>query len=180
MNNDELKRVSNEYVEFWNTAKKLADRDYPSPSILDIDKKDESREKHLLGMIEMYCTRYGEPRQYREALEDMVFQFGHRGVKNKKPMIWTGGLSALESAFEVLGWDDPHYLPEEGYTCEVVGCMEPDTAGTHWGDNKLYLRLCHKHFTDSISGKPMPEIKKWALEREAKRDPNTRILPLER
>ena len=49
-----------------------------------------------------------------EVIEYMVFQFGYRGVKNGKPVIHTGGLSALELAFEVLDWEDPHYLPEEG------------------------------------------------------------------
>jgi len=49
----------------------------------------------------------------KEALEDMIFQFGYRSVVNGKPVIFTGGLSALESAFEALGWDDPHYIPEE-------------------------------------------------------------------
>lgn len=118
-------------------------------------------------------------KQLRDALEDMVFQFGYRGVKNKKPIIWTGGLSALEEAFEVLGWEDPHYLPEEGYTCEVVGCMEAGTCGTHWGDSKLYLRLCSKHYHQSYGKAPMPPIKQWALDREAKRNPKTGILPLE-
>lgn len=113
---------------------------------------------------------------YKEALRDMVFQFGYRGVKNGLPMIWTGGLSALEGAFEVLGWQDPHYLPEEGYTCEVKGCMEADTSGTHWGDSKIYLRLCPEHYRQSYSGKPMPEIKQYALDREAKRDPVTGVL----
>jgi hypothetical protein len=115
---------------------------------------------------------------YKEALEDMVWQFGYRGVKNNKPVIHTGGLSALESAFEVLGWDDPHYLPEEGYTCEVVGCVEPDTCGTHWGDNPLYLRLCSEHYRQSCSGVLMPLIKQWALGREVKRDPKTGFLRL--
>ena len=117
--------------------------------------------------------------ELKEALESMIFQFGYRGVKKNKPMIWTGGLSTLEEAFDVLGWDDPHYLPEQGYTCEVIGCMEQDTAGTHWGDNKLYLRLCYEHSAQAFKGLPMPPIKKWALDREAKRDPVTGILPLE-
>jgi hypothetical protein len=111
--------------------------------------------------------------KYKEALEDMVFQFGYCGVKNGKPVIHTAGLSALESAFEALGWNDPHYLPEEGYTCEVIGCMEADTCGTHWGDSKLYLRLCPKHYQQSCSGVPMPPIKQWALDRETKRDTTT-------
>ena len=113
----------------------------------------------------------------RSALEDMVFQFGYRGTKNGKPTIWTGGLSALEGAFNALGWHDPHYLPEEGYTCEVMGCMEEDTAGTYWGDSRLYLRLCHEHYAQSYKGLPMPPIKQWALDREAQRDPETGRLP---
>ena len=116
--------------------------------------------------------------KYKEALEEMVWQFGYRGVKNNKPVIHTGGLSALESAFSVLGWDDTHYLPEEGYTCEVVGCMEEDTAGTHWGNSGLYLRLCHEHYMQSLKGGPIPPIKQWALDRESKRDPVTGCLPI--
>lgn len=107
----------------------------------------------------------------KDALESMVWQFGYRGVKNGKPIIWTGGLSALEEAFEVLGWEDPHYLPDaEGYCCEIKGCVEPDTCGTHWGDSPLYLRLCSKHYRDSYSGKDCPEVKEWAIKREATRD----------
>lgn len=106
----------------------------------------------------------------RDALEDMVMQFGHRGVKGGKPIIWTGGLSALEYAFVVLGWEDPKYLPEEGYTCEVFGCMEEDTSGLRWGD--LYLRLCSKHGHDCFLEKERPPIKQYAVDREATRDEN--------
>ena len=113
--------------------------------------------------------------KYREALEGMVWQFGYHSVHDNKPAIHTGGLSALEDAFEALGWDDPRYLPEEGYTCEVIGCMEKDTAGTHWGN--LYLRLCPQHNLQSIGGVKRPPIKQWALDREATRDPITKRLP---
>ena len=114
--------------------------------------------------------------RYKEALEDMVWQFGYRGVKNNKPIIWTGGLSALEGAFEALGWEDPHYLPDaEGYCCEIEGCVEPDVSGTHWGG--LYLRLCRKHSKDAFDNKPCPTVKKWAIDREATRDKVTRRLP---
>lgn len=109
--------------------------------------------------------------ELRDALERLILQFGFRGVKNNKPIIWTGGSSALEEAFEALGWTDPHYLQEEGYTCEVLGCMEEDTAGTYWGRSKLYLRLCSNHYKESLGGVPMPPIKKWALERKKSRDP---------
>lgn len=102
----------------------------------------------------------------REALESMVWQFGYRGIKGGKPNIHTGGLSALEEAFSALNWDDPHFIPEEGATCEVIGCMEEDTAGIHWG--KLYLRLCYEH-TKEAAYKPLPGIKQYALDRESKR-----------
>ena len=118
--------------------------------------------------------------KYKDALESMVFQFGYRDVwGDDQPTISTGGMSALEEAFDALGWDDPHYLPEEGYTCEVVGCMEADICGVYWGVSKLYLRLCLTHHHQSYVGLPMPPIKQWALDREAKRDPKTGILPKE-
>jgi len=119
-----------------------------------------------------------KPEDMKEVLGNMVFQFGYRGVKNGRPIIWTGGLSALEGAFNALGWDDPHYLPEEGYTCEIKGCMEEDTCGTHWGDNSLYLRLCSKHYENSLWGEPLPKVKQYALDREATRVPITRCLPM--
>lgn len=43
-----------------------------------------------------------------DALIGMVQQFAFR---TDKGALWTGGLSALEEAFEVLDWEDPH---EEG------------------------------------------------------------------
>ena len=103
----------------------------------------------------------------REALESMVFQFGYRGVKNGQPTIWTGGLSALEEAFEALGWDNPTILPEEGLTCEVEGCMEEDTCGMRWGD--MYLRVCSQHHMDCVHGLERPAVKAYAIHREAQR-----------
>ncbi|MBC8274801.1 MAG: hypothetical protein H8E40_07530 [Chloroflexi bacterium] len=115
--------------------------------------------------------------KYKDALQDMVWQFGFRGTKEGKPIIWTGGLSALEGAFEALGWEDLHYLPDaEGYCCEIKGCVEPDTSGLRWGG--LYLRLCHEHTKQQFEGKPRPKVKQWAIDRESKRDPITRILPV--
>jgi len=46
-------------------------------------------------------------RQFREVLEEMVWQFGVHGIKDGKPVIGTGGTSALEAAFAILGWPDP-------------------------------------------------------------------------
>ena len=110
----------------------------------------------------------------KEALEDMVLQYGYRTIKDGQPAIWTGGMSALESAFRALGWDDPHILPEDGNSCDIAGCMEEIASGQRWG--KLYLRLCHKHSTKAFKKKRRPKVKKYALERESLRDKKTGFL----
>ena len=121
----------------------------------------------------------GKIAKVKKALEDMVYQFGYRGITKKhRPMIWCGGLSALEWAFDALGWDNPHEIPEEGNTCEIEGCMNKIAAGQHWGNGKEYLQLCSKHTQMEREGKPCPPIKKYALDREAKRDPETGCLPV--
>ena len=45
--------------------------------------------------------------ELREALIDMVWQFAYEGTKNGEGVMHTGGLSALESAFDALGISDP-------------------------------------------------------------------------
>lgn len=60
--------------------------------------------------------------KFRDALEDMVYQFAYRSGDNNRRWFTTGGLSALEHAFAVLGWDDPHYM-EDG-ACEIAGCEQ--------------------------------------------------------
>lgn len=111
----------------------------------------------------------------REALEDMIFQFGYHGVIKGKPVISTGGLSALESAFSALGWDDPYILKEEGNTCEIAGCMNEIASGTTWGD--MYLSLCSEHSRMKRDKEERPLVKKYAIERELKRDKVTGFLP---
>ncbi len=61
-----------------------------------------------------YTDELAEPKpdEKRGALVSMVSQFGYRGTKDGKVIISTGGLSALEEAFEALCWDDPHYMPD--------------------------------------------------------------------
>ena len=58
----------------------------------------------------------------KDALEDMVYQFGYRSVIGGKRCFTTGGLSALENAFEALGWDEGHVVEDGG--CEIEGCNE--------------------------------------------------------
>ena len=110
----------------------------------------------------------------KEALIDMIFQFGYRTVIDNKPAIITGGLSALEGAFDALNWDDPHYLTPEGNTCEIEGCMNEISSGQRWG--KYYLSLCHKHGAMAFKKKRRPKVKSYAIERELKRDKKTGFL----
>lgn len=82
-----------------------------------------------------------------EALENMVRQFAHQVVKGGVPSLSTGGLSALEEAFAVLGWDDPYPSPEGG--CEHLGCAQWATCGTPTKEG--YKRLCHAHFRAALA-----------------------------
>ncbi len=105
----------------------------------------------------------------REALEDMVWQFGFKGSKGRSPILYTGGLSALEGAFEALGWNDPHRVSIEAL-CEVKGCSEWATCGTVWGD--LYLLLCGDHYSQAEKATPRPPIRAHAIKREKRRGPD--------
>ena len=49
----------------------------------------------------------GKTEQLKEALFDMVNQFAYHGTKDGVKVIHTGGMSALEDAFDVLGLPDP-------------------------------------------------------------------------
>lgn len=85
--------------------------------------------------------------EYREALDSMVRQFAYRGVNHGVPVLYTGGLSALEEAFGVLGWPDPYPVPDD--KCEVEGCPEHATCGRLAKDKNKYLRICSKHYSDT-------------------------------
>ncbi len=89
----------------------------------------------------------------REALDDMVHQFAYRTVKGRSPCISTGGLSALEGAFDLLGLNDPHPVPESA--CDIAGCPKHATCGFPYGrpEAKLkrgrtrrYLSTCSEHY----------------------------------
>ena len=59
---------------------------------------------------------------YREALEDMCFQFAYRGMQGEQRILHAGGLSALEYAFRTLGWENPHVVLDNA--CEIAGCEQ--------------------------------------------------------
>lgn len=80
----------------------------------------------------------------RNALEDMAWQFAYPGSKDGRLILSSGGLSALEGAFEALGWPDPKPCPER--ECEAAGCYKEATTGTSTDDG--YKRLCFDHFRE--------------------------------
>jgi hypothetical protein len=99
-----------------------------------------------MAWIDDAAARDREIAALRAALEDMVRQFAY--WSNSAGGIYTGGLSALEEAFGVLGWDDPYPLPDR--RCDEPGCMEDGTMG--WptrpggtGLNGGYRTTCWDH-----------------------------------
>lgn len=82
----------------------------------------------------------------RAALEEMCYQFAYDGAKNGWPILHTGGLSALEEAFEALGWDDPYKIPDPVWCDAPVTprCPNRTTSGTPTKDG--YKRFCSDHF----------------------------------
>ena len=76
----------------------------------------------------------------KDALEGMVTQFAY--WSDSAGGYHTGGLSALEQAFDVLGWDDPHPAPEA--QCDEPGCTKQIEAG--WPSPDGYRRTCSEHY----------------------------------
>lgn len=91
--------------------------------------------------------------EWREVVSDLCYQFGYPTTIDGGAGLSTGGLSALECAFEALGWSDPHPTPE--LTCQWPGCDKPSVAGTPWDDPRApineysgrgYIRCCSEHY----------------------------------
>lgn len=78
--------------------------------------------------------------QLREALEAMVRQYA---AWSPGGGYTPGGSSALEEAFEALGWENPHPAPEA--ECDEPGCHQQATCG--WPDSAGgYRRTCGEHY----------------------------------
>lgn len=78
----------------------------------------------------------------KEFAEDVVYQFGYYCQNGGRLHITHGGLSTLEHAFDILGWENPHPVPE--CECQIEGCHEHATCGTPTADG--YKRMCGKHY----------------------------------
>jgi len=90
------------------------------------------------------AAKDAEIKQFRAALESMCKQFAFWG----SPGLWTGGLSALEQAFDALGWDETHPSPE--LVCSEEGCNERVTCSTPATDG--YRLTCSKHVPKETDG----------------------------
>lgn len=78
-----------------------------------------------------------------EALEDMCWQFAYKSVVGGKRVLATGGLSALEHAFEELDWKNPH-VATDAPGCDAEGCENWITSGTPAADGR-YRHFCSVH-----------------------------------
>ena len=79
-----------------------------------------------------------------ETVEDLVRQFAIPGFIAGVPAYSTGGMSALEGAFDVLGWVDPHPVPE--MACDDSQCHQWATCGVPTADG--YRRVCYEHYRE--------------------------------
>ncbi len=113
-------------------------------------------------------------KELREALESMVWQYAYRVTQNDKLCLVNGGLSPLEEAFYVLGWENPHYIDDPTLECDIEGCHDWRSPQIEW--DGVYACICDKHFSDYLAKKPLPKLKQSALDREARRDKVTGIL----
>ncbi len=100
----------------------------------------------IYGDAPVVVTLAKEVKRLKETLEDMCYQFA--SWSDSKGGHCTGGLSALEDAFEILGWTDPHPAPKS--CCQEKGCKKQATCGTPTADG--YKRLCIEHFKDVKDG----------------------------
>jgi hypothetical protein len=85
-----------------------------------------------------------EAAEMREFARDVAYQFGYYCQNGGRLHLTHGGLSTLEWAFCILGWENPHPVPE--CECEIDGCHEHATCGTPTEDG--YKFVCGMHFRE--------------------------------
>jgi hypothetical protein len=85
-----------------------------------------------------------------ETIHGLVTQFAYRTQWRGGPAFGTGGLSALEDAFAVLGWGDPYPCPAG--RCQHKGCQAWATCGTPTPDGG-YKRTCGPHVEAARTGR---------------------------
>jgi len=78
--------------------------------------------------------------ELHEALVGMCEQFA--GWSDKKGGYLTNGLSSLELAFDVLGWEEPSICKEA--QCDEPGCKKQIICG--WPSSNGYRSTCGEHY----------------------------------
>lgn len=105
--------------------------------------KTNSGEKRTIRLMNgNEATSAVEVADMREFAEDVAYQFGYYCQNGGRLHITHAGLSTLELAFDILGWENPHPVPE--CECEIEGCHEHATCGKPTADG--YKRVCGRHF----------------------------------
>lgn len=102
-----------------------------------------------MGAIEFLCKKFSVPDG--KTISETV----------SLPTCW-GTIAELLEDFR--DYKEP-YEPYFGW-CEVRGCTnEGSSGGSCWGETG-YWTICFKHGMEFRDGKPQPEMKKTAIERE--------------
>ena len=96
----------------------------------------------MMWVVEAPTVDAVEVADMRAFAEDVAYQFGYYCHNGGRLHITHGGLSTLEWAFNILGWENPHPVPE--CECEIEGCHEHATCGTPTTDG--YKRMCGMHY----------------------------------
>lgn len=129
--------IKTEIVELWLNGLKGT----PQPRDQLYDIIDRIGEQPTVDAVEV-----GEMREFAS---DVAYQFGYYCQNKGRLHITHGGLSTLEWAFDILGWENPHPVPE--CECEIDGCHEHATCGANTADG--YKRMCGKHYRERSTEK---------------------------
>lgn len=105
----------------------------------DLERRVDELEAELRDSDGADAERLGE------FAEEVIRQFAYRIKTNGRCAFTAGGLSVLEEAFDIVGWDDPHLCPE--FECEEDGCHEWATGGMPTPDGYKWLcSQCRKKY----------------------------------
>ena len=126
-------------IDIEDALRRMENAEHLMHSINGIKAVDIGAVRQFFGMLKPVDVV--EVADMREFAADVAYQFGYYGQYNGRLHIGNGGLSTLEWAFDILGWKNPHPVPE--CECEIEGCHEHATCGAPTNDG--YKRMCGKH-----------------------------------
>lgn len=86
MKTEEEKQIAEVYERFFVKAENLADRDLSLYPLVKREIRRDRFERHLIGMIELYSIRYGDPDQRLEIVDFLENQLFPVGAKSPEMM----------------------------------------------------------------------------------------------